>query len=48
MTEGMKILEDVCHEYRSSMAGEYMIVHSVNATGIVNDTYYPDKFPCEW
>ena len=44
MTEGMKILEDVCHEYRSSMAGEYMIVHSVNATGIVNDTYYPDKF----
>ena len=43
MTEGMKILEDVCHEYRSSMAGKYMIVHSVNAAGIVNDTYYPDK-----
>ena len=48
MTEGMKILWDVCHEYRSSMAGKYMIVHSVNAPGIVNDTYYPDKFPCEW
>ena len=43
MTEGMKILEDVCHEYHSSMEGKYMIVHSVNATGIVNDTYYPDK-----
>ena len=48
MTEGMKVLEDVCHEYSSSTEGEYMIVHSVNATGIVNDTYYPDKFPCEW
>ena len=43
MTEGMKILEDVCHEYHSSMAGKYMIVHSVNAAGIVNDTYYLDK-----
>ena len=43
MTEGLKILEDVCHEYHNSMEGKYMIVHSVNATGIVNDTYYPDK-----
>ena len=48
MTEGVKILEDVCHEYSSSTEGEYMIVHSANAAGIVNDTYYPDKFPCEW